>query len=189
MGIHSAALSRMAMGVFVLAWTAVACAWEFEGTRTLAMHTREGQTLIIGTVEFVPEGDRYRFTLNLDHARFTDHFLSMKEFKCLESPVEIQCHVPYPYPNRGTVSADDLAWLEHSLLFLFKAPRDFGARLWNGLYYHMTLTDAGIVGTPEAIDLNLISAPPSDPSIPPYGINERGEIAPDSRWFNGLSIR
>ena len=53
-----------------------------------------------------------------------------------------------PYPNRGTVSADDLAWLEHSLLFLFKAPRDFGARLWNGLYYRMTLTDAGIVGTP-----------------------------------------
>ena len=63
------------------------------------MHTREGQTLRIGTVEFVPEGDRYRFTLNLDHARFTDHFLSMKEFKCLESPVEIQCHVPYPIPT------------------------------------------------------------------------------------------
>jgi len=174
----------------LLALSAVpAAAWELNGTKTLAMHTREGGTVPIGTVSFVPEGDRYRFTLKLDTSRLTDHFLSMKEFKCLESPAEIQCHVPYPYTNPGTVAADDLTWLEHSLLFLFKAPRDFGAKLWNGLYYHMEVTGEGIVGTPQAIDLNLISAPPNDPSIPPYGIGERSEIAPGTRWFSSLSIR
>ncbi|MCB1902180.1 MAG: hypothetical protein R3E45_12915 [Rhodocyclaceae bacterium] len=164
-------------------------AWQLEGSKTLAMHTREGSTVPIGTVTFVPEGDHYRFSLKLDASRFTDYFLSMKEFKCLESPAEIQCHVPYPYTNPGTVKSDDFAWLEHALLFLFKAPRDFGARLWNGVYYRMEIADDGIVGTPQAIDLNLISAPPNDPSTPPFGPAERSDIAPDSRWFSGLSIR
>lgn len=180
---------HLTLGAAMLALAYPAGAWELAGTKTLAMHTREGGTVPIGTVSFVPEGERYRFTLDLDTARFTDYFLSMKEFKCLESPAEIQCHVPYPYPNPATVSADDLAWLEHSLLFLFKAPRDFGARLWNGLYYRMKITDSGIVGTPEAVDLNHISAPPDDPAIKPYGSAERTEIVPETRWFSGLSIR
>ena len=187
MGIHSAALSRMAMGSLRPAWTAVACAWEFEGTRTLAMHTREGQTLRIGTVEFVPEGDRYRFTLNLDHARFTDHFLSMKEFKCLESPVEIQCHA-LPYPNRGTVSADDRrGWSIRCCSS--SRPRGISAHACGTASTVHDTHRCGHRRHPRGDRSQPISAPPSDPSIPPYGINERGEIAPDSRWFNGLSIR
>lgn len=184
-----ARIARSCLSFAALATVSAAGAWELDGTKTLSMHTREGETVPIGTVSFVPEGDRYRFSLKLDPARFTDYFLSMKEFKCLESPAEIQCHVPYPYDNPGTVKADDLVWLEHSLLFLFKAPRDFGARLWNGLYYHMKVTDEGIVGTPQAVDLNLISAPPTNPSTPPFGPADRSDIAPETRWFSGLSIR
>jgi len=113
----------------------------------------------------------------------------MKEFKCLDGGDEIQCHVPYPYANPATVTADDLAWLEHALLFLYKLPTEFGASLWNGLYYRMAITEDGIVGTPEAIDLNLISAPPADGSVAPYGAMERTEIAPGSRWIRALTIR
>ncbi len=180
---------HLILGAAALALGLPAGAWELAGTKTLALHTREGTVVPIGSVSFVPEGDRYRFALKLDPARFNDYFLAMKEFKCLEGVGEIQCHVAYPYPNPGTVTAEDLAWLEHSLLFLFKAPKDFGARLWNGLYYQMKVTDTGIVGTPQAVDLNLISAPPDDPARPPYDLVERTAIVPETRWFSGLSIR
>lgn len=174
-------------GLWVL--PGVASAWEMAGTKELAVHTRDGQTIVIGTVSFQPQAERVAFVLQLDPRRFKDFFLSMKEFKCLEGQEEIQCHIPYPYPNPATVTATDLRWLEHALLFLYKVPTDFGARLWNGLYYRMSLTAQGIVGTPQAIDLNLISAPPDDASIPPFGPQDRSDIAPASRWISSITIR
>ena len=174
--------------VGMLAVGPAAFAWELVGTKTIALHTREGQRINLGTVRFQSVDGKTTFTLHLEPERFKDFFLSMKEFKCLESSEEIQCHVPYPYPNPATVSADNLVWLEHSLLFFYKAPRDFGARLWNGLYYRMQVTEQGIVGTPQAIDLVQMGAPPVDPSIPPFGAEGRTDIAKDARWFNRLTI-
>jgi len=119
---------------------------------------------------------------------FKDFFLSMKEFKCLESAVEIFCHVPYPYPQPGTVSATDLAWLEHALLFMFKTPAEFGAKLWNGVYFQLQPTERGWEGRPQAIDLNRISAPPAQPGTPPFRPALRDDIAPAARYFNRLTI-
>lgn len=167
---------------------APAAAWELAGEKTITLHGRDGSAVPLGTVRFEPRGEGAAFTLHLDHARLKDFFLSMKEFKCLESPAEIQCHVPYPYPNPGTVTKGDLTWLEHALLFLYKSPKDFGAKLWNGLYYKLEATDRGLVGTPQAVDLNAIGAPPADPSRPPYGPGERSDIAAGSRWFGTLTI-
>lgn len=174
-------------GLLALGLAMPAAAWELAGSKTIKLQTRDGQTIVLGTVDFKPQGEQSTFSLHLDHARLKDFFLSMKEFKCLEGE-EIHCHVPYPYPHPGTVSRDDLRWLEHSLLFLYKAPKDFGARLWNGLYYRMQITDRGIVGTPQAVDLGLIGAPPADNSVPPYGVEERSDITPNSRWISGLTI-
>lgn len=182
-------LKGLTFGLALLCHAAPSAAWELDGTRTIFMHTREGGEVQVGTVTFTPAGERVRFALALDHAKFTDYFLSMKEFKCLEGQGEVQCHVPYPYPHAGTVTRTDLRWLEHALLFLFKTQKEFGARLWNGLYYQLEVTDDGLVGTPQAIDLNLISAPPEDLTVPPYGAHERSEIDPQSRWFSGLRIR
>lgn len=180
-------LASLFSGLFAIALAMPATAWELSGSKTIKLHTRDGQSIAIGHVIFTPEGGQSRFKLELDHARLKDFFLSMKEFKCLEGE-EIQCHVPYPYANPATVSRSDLRWLEHSLLFLYKQPKDFGARLWNGLYYQMTLGENGIVGTPQAVDLVQIGAPPADTSIPPYGPGDRSEIPPDSRWIRRLSI-
>jgi hypothetical protein len=174
-------------GLIAFTLSAPAMAWELAGNKIIKLHTRDGQSIAIGHVDFTPMGGESSFRLNLDGARFKDFFLSMKEFKCLEGE-EIHCHVPYPYPNPGTVSRSDLRWLEHALLFLHKQPKDFGARLWNGLYYQMELTDKGIVGTPQAVDLVQIGAPPADTSIPPYGPGERTDIPPNSRWITGLTI-
>ncbi|NTV71996.1 MAG: hypothetical protein HGA71_17885 [Azonexaceae bacterium] len=187
MNLNLRQLASLFCGLFAIALAMPATAWELSGSKRITLHTRDGQSIAIGTVDFTPKGDESSFALHIDHARFKDFFLSMKEFKCLEGE-EIHCHVPYPYTNPGTVSRKDLRWLEHSLLFLYKQPKDFGARLWNGLYYQMALTEKGIVGTPQAVDLVQIGAPPADTSIPPYGPSERSDIPPDSRWIRSLSI-
>jgi hypothetical protein len=96
--------------------------------------------------------------------------------------------VPYPYAQPGTVSTTDLAWLEHSLLFMFKTPTEFGAKLWNGIYFQLKLTERGLEGTPQAVDLNRISAPPDQPGVPPYRAALRDDIAPGARFFNRLTI-
>lgn len=178
-----------AVAVTGLLAAAPCAAWELAGTRTIALHTRDGQAIPIGMVSFRPQGERIGFELTLDPAPFKDFFLSMREFKCVEGSEEIHCHVPYPYPSPASVTRDDLAWLEHALLFLYKTPDEFGARLWNGLYYRMAITDEGIVGTAEAVDLNLIAAPPADASVAPFGAAERSEITPGSRWIDRLTIR
>lgn len=181
-------LAGLALATLLLLHQTAAQAWELAGSKTIVLHARSGQRMVLGSVSFQPEGGTTTFKLHLDEQRFKDFFLSMKEFKCLESEQEVQCHVPYPYPNPGTVSSANLVWLEHSLLFFYKAPRDFGARLWNGLYYRMEVTAQGIVGTPQAIDLVQMGAPPADPSIPPFGTEGRSDITPDSRWFHRLTI-
>lgn len=167
--------------------SAPASAWELAGKKVITLQTRDGQSIAIGNVFFSPAGEKSAFSLHLDDTRMKDFFLSMKEFKCLEGE-ELHCHVPYPYAHPGTVSRNDLRWLEHALLFLYKQPKDFGARLWNGLYYHMEITEKGIVGTPQAVDLGQIGAPPASTDIPPYGPEERSDITPDARWIRRLTI-
>lgn len=164
-------------------------AWDFAGTKTITATTRDRQQIVLGTVHFVPQAeDSFSFVVTMDHSRFTDFFLSMKEFKCLDGQVEIFCHVPYPYPQPARVSSRDLAWLEHSLLFMYKLPSEFGAKLWNGLYFQFERTEQGLLGKPQAVDLNLIGAPPASPE-PPFQPALRDAIAPGTRWIESLSIQ
>ena len=183
-----------------LATPGAAAAWEMSGTKQITLRTKAGETIPIGTVTFASRADETsdgqaegtpggtRFAVDLDLKPFRDFFLSMREFKCLEGP-ELQCYVPYPYATPKTADAKNLAWLEHSLIFFYKAPADYGAKLANGLYYAMTIGEDGIVGTPQSIDLNAIAAPPDDLSIPPFGEPERSEVTPGSRWIESLRIR
>jgi hypothetical protein len=186
-------LHRLAHVFFLLALlllSPLAQAWELAGSKTISAVTREQQLIPIGQVVFTPGANgRTAFTLAMDHGRFNYHFLSMKEFKCLEGGDEVMCHVPYPYKTPGTVSDTDFAWLEHSLLFLFKQPRDFGAKLWNGLYYRLERDAQGLVGLPQAVDLNLISAPPDDLNTPPYDKSQRDDVPPSAHWIERLVIR
>lgn len=178
-----------------LAWLlavipSLALAWDWAGTKTITAKTRDQQLITLGTVRFVPQaGDRFSFVVTMDHSRFTDFFLSMKEFKCLDGPGEVFCHVPYPYPQPGTVSSQDLAWLEHNLLFMYKLPSEFGAKLWNGIYFRFERTEQGLLGKPQAVDLNLIGAPPASPELPPFQPALRDPIAPGARWIESLSIQ
>lgn len=167
-----------------------ACAFDFSGDKRLLAVFRDGSTQTFGTVSFAPTPQlpEVAFKVKLNTAVLQDFFLSMREFKCLPASAEVTCVVPYPYTQPGKVTPTDLRWLEHNLLFLFKQPTDFGAKLWNGVIFKFAVTPGALVGTPQAVDLNLISAPPDDLTQPPFGPMEREPYASGARWLSGLRI-
>ena len=173
----------------LVAIPAFSMAWDMQGTKTITANTRDNQHITLGTVRFEPQSNgTVSFVITMDRTHFSDYFLSMKEFKCIKGPLELFCYVPYPYPQPGTVTAKDMAWLEHSMLFLYKLPNEFGAKLWNGLYFRLERTEHGLLGRPQAIDLNLISAPPDNSESPPYSPALRDDIMPGTRWIESLTI-
>ena len=170
-------------------WVARADAFDFSGDKALIAVTKEGTRTRMGRVSFTPAANgQTGFQVQMDPTVMRDYFLSMREFKCLPSAVEVNCHVPYPYRHTATVSATDLVWLEHNLLFLYKQPSDFGAKLWNGLMFSFRVTPGALVGKPQAVDLNAISAPPDRLDIAPYGAMDRHDFAFGERWLNELRI-
>lgn len=164
-------------------------AFEFSGLKSIVAVTADGSRLTIGTAEFRPaDGGAATFRISFRSEAFTDHFLSMREFKCIPAAREISCHVPYPYPHPARVGPGNLAWLEHSLLFLHKSPAEFGAKLWNGVYYEFREQGGSLIGRPAAVDLNEISAPPKDPSVPPFRKALRHDMPDRARWITELIV-
>ncbi|MEZ5528434.1 MAG: hypothetical protein R3E57_00590 [Porticoccaceae bacterium] len=159
------------------------------GQKSIYLKDNKSVEYPIGGVDFSRAADEtITYTLHIDTERFTDFFLSMKEMKCLEGK-EIWCFIPYPYQHPRSVSRGDLRWLEHDLLFMFKTPSEFGANLWNGIYYDMTIDNGAIHGTARAVDLNAISSPPDDLTTPPYGEFDIEDLEPAARWLPYLEIR
>jgi hypothetical protein len=185
----SAVCTRLLLGAALAAPNPL-WAFDFQGDKALLAVTRDGNQTRIGTVSFraQPDGALAQFSVRMDHKVMQDHFLSMREFKCLPAAQEISCFVPYPYAQPGTVSPQQLQWLEHSLLFFFKQPADFGAKLWNGVIFQLAVTPTALVGTPQAVDLNRIGAPPDNPNEPPYGPMDREAFSPGARWVQQLRI-
>ena len=162
---------------------------QLEGRKQVYAVTRDGKQLTLGHVEFTPiDKTSTRFKLTMDSPLFVDYFLSMREFKCLDNALEVTCHVPYPYQNPNVITDKNMAWLEHSLLFLFKQPRDFGAKLWNGSYYQFERVGQRLIGRAQAVDLNHISAPSSTPELAPYTPDLRTDAAAGARWIDHLLI-
>lgn len=160
-----------------------------QGDKALIAQTRDGRETRIGVVNFWPTADgASRVRVKMDHQVMHDHFLSMREFKCLDAADEISCHVVYPYANPATVTAQDWQWLDHQTLFLYKRPADFGAKLWNGIIFRWRLGADGLRAEPQAVDLNQISAPPARLDVPPFGLADSEAFAPQARWITQLRI-
>jgi hypothetical protein len=158
-----------------------------DGTKDMVLHTRDGKNIPIGTVTFAPKGGESTFSIAFDDKKFAEYFLSMREFKCVEGE-DILCHVPYPYTSPHTVTPEDLGWLEHAVLFIFKKPTEYGARMGNGLIFSLKITDKGLVGTPQSIDLDEIAMPPADLSVAYFNADRRYDLQPGARWAESLTI-
>lgn len=166
-----------------------AAAQQPAGSKQIRLHTRDGASLVVGEVLFQPQaGGRTGFEVKLAREDMTDYFLSMREFKCLKGEGEVLCAVPYPYKQPGSIAAGDLAWLEHSLLWLRNKPGDHGAKLSEGVYFALTPTaTGGFEGRLQSVDLQVIGAPLDNPA-PPYKPALRGDVNVATRWFQRLSI-
>ncbi len=158
------------------------------GNKEVFLVDKQGNHSSIGSISFQQSGEERQYELHLDHSKFTDYFLSMKEMKCLEGP-ELWCHIPYPYKQPHYVGESDLRHLEHDLLFMFKRKEEFGVNFWNGVYYRMHIENGIILGEARAVDLNLLASPPDNLEQPPISNAELDDIDRDKRWLPILEIR
>lgn len=183
-------IAWLVMGMLpVFSGTVLAVGGVLDGEKEIFLQDRSGKEIKIGRIAFTPlNAVGSEFQLHLDHSLFKDYFLSMKEMKCLEGP-ELWCAIPYPYKQPRTVSHDNLSWLEHDLLFMFKTLDSFGANFWNGIYYRLEIEQGQIVGKAHALDLNMLASPPDDLKAPPIGEFDIDDADLDQRWLPYIVIR
>ncbi|MCB1418631.1 MAG: hypothetical protein KDJ74_06380, partial [Notoacmeibacter sp.] len=161
-------------------------------TAEIVLNGKDGSEQAIGTVTFGPmqaNGER-GFAVDLSTGPFSEHFLSMRPFRCLETETEWYCHLPYPYSLRGTISADDMTDLEYSLLFIRKAPAEFGIDAWNGLYFRLRAGPLKTLqGTLMEGDFNVLASPPEQGNTRPLDPQTFIEGDAQRRAFPSLVIR
>ncbi len=158
------------------------------GTKVISLVSEDETKVAVGMVEFQPSDAGTTYRLTFDEAPFTDHFLSMRPFKCVEGPKKYWCHVPYPYEIRRAVTPDDLTDLEYDLLFLWKGATEYGINMWNGVYYDLTIEGDRITGTLMEMDMDTLSAPPEPGNLRPLGSDQLHEADPESHWLPRLVI-
>ncbi len=158
------------------------------GSKRVWLEGNGGEALEIGTLEIGRSGDSYRFEFVLADANFSDHFLSMRPFKCIDG-APMYCHLVYPYGKPQTLSADDLASLEYEFLFIVRSPNEYGIDPYHGRYYVLSLEDGVFRGEPKAVDLNILAAPPEPGAGRPITEAELDFIETESERFPRLLIR
>ena len=128
----------------------------------------------IGEIDFTDtDNSASAVQVNIDTSIFTEHFLSMRPFRCIEGETEWFCYLEYPYDLRSVVTQDDLTDLEYQLLFIRKTPSEFGIDAWNGLYYKLEIEpDGSITGKLLEGDLNSLQSPPSEKYARPVDLGE-----------------
>ena len=153
-------------------------------TRAVFLEQLDGTRIEIAAVRVAADGG-YTYTLRDD--AFGDHFLSMRPFKCVESPEKLWCHVPYPYEIKRNIS-NDLTDLEYDFLFVWKNAGEYGINLWNGVYYKLEETEGGLRGTMLEMDMEKFGIPPDAGELRPIKASDLHESDPDSHWLPRLVI-
>lgn len=160
----------------------------FEGTKAIKLVQQDGTAHVVGEILFEANGDAASYRIAWQRDVFSDHFLSMRPFKCVEGQTKYWCRVPYPYENKRRVSEGDLTDLEYDLLFIWKGATEYGINMWNGVYYKLAAEDQKIVGTLHEIDMNLLSAPPDEGNLRPVREQDLEPGDPESHWLPRLVI-
>lgn len=149
---------------------------QFAGKKQIILLGNDKEQVVIGSLDVKREGDGWSFSVKLDADKFTDHFLSMRPFQCIEHVKQTICHLVYPYKTRKRFNIKDLTDLEYELLFLHKKKSEYGIDPWNGIYYKLKAQSNGtITGQLHEADMNKLASPPakdydrpiSDPDLTP----------------------
>lgn len=156
----------------------------FADTRTVFLEDAEGQRIQIATLNIAQDGN---YSIAMTDLPFTDHFLSMRPFRCLEGPAKHWCHVPYPYEIKRNIS-EATTDLEYDFLFVWKGANDYGINMWNGVYYKLTPGPGRMTGTLHEMDMDVLSAPPDAGELRPLKEKHLHESDPESHWLPRLVI-
>lgn len=185
---------RMRLGALALLMGLVAggaasvIAAPLDGERQILLKTNDGDLLPVGSIQFDQAGDGVSYKVRWDDSQFTDQFLSMRPFKCLEGADKMWCRVPYPYENKREISDKDWVDLEYDLMFVWKNRNDYGIDMWNGVYYRLSPAADGFSGAIYELDLDQLSAPPDDGNLRPIREADLTEGEPESHWLPYLVI-
>lgn len=172
-------------GLKALAFNAVLCGSAFAleaGDYRIGLQDAQGAIRELGRLTLEPVASAgFSYRIDWDDSRFKDYFLSMRPFNCIPHPVQLVCHLAYPYEIRRIISEQDLTDLEYDLLFLHKTPTEYGISAWNGLYYDLSVSADGLIGELRETDLNVLQAPPEGGNLRPIDPNELYEPS-DRHW-------
>lgn len=149
---------------------------------------KDGSRLEIGTLTLTKTDDGEQISVKMKEDRFSEHFLSMRPFKCIDGEQTL-CHLPYPYKTKDIITADNLMDLEYKLLFIHKGQGEYGINFWNGVYYRLKRTgDGGFEGKVWETDMDELASPPEDYSRP-IGGDDLVEGATGKHRFPRVEIR
>ena len=175
--------SAFAACVFGAVTAGSVAAGPLDGEKTISLLAADGTATPVADIAFTPDGDGATYEIAMRDGPFTDHFLSMRPFRCLEGAEKHWCHVPYPYEIERRVTAEDLADLEYDLLFIWKGATEYGINMWNGVYYRLAVEDERIVGRLHEMDMDILSAPPDEGDLRPVRDVDLEESDPESHWL------
>lgn len=145
----------------------------------------DGTRIHVASLTVAADG---RYAIALEDAPFTDHFLSMRPFRCIAGPERHLCHVPYPYEIARDLS-DGTTDLEYDLLFVWKDATDYGIDMWNGLYHRLSeAPDGRLVGTLHEMDMGLLAVPPAPGERRPIRPADLEPADPDGHWLPRLVV-
>jgi hypothetical protein len=153
-------------------------------TKTIYALDNTGERIEIATLELNPNS-AYDITMNADV--FSDHFLSMRPFKCLESAAKHWCHVPYPYEINRNIGTD-FTDLSYDLLFVWKGANDYGINMWNGVFYEITEQDGELLGRMREFDMDVLAVPPAAGELRPLDPKYLHDSDPEGHWLPRIVI-
>lgn len=158
------------------------------GKKTIFLIDQDNTKLNIGTINFKPQGGFSNYKITWNDEVFSNHFLSMRPFKCLTGDTKQWCQVPYPYPIKRSVRPHDLTDLEYDLLFIWKGATEYGINMWNGVYYRLNIEGGRIYGTMHEMDMDKLSAPPKNDNFRPIRDQDLEKAESSSHWLSKVII-
>ncbi len=158
--------------------------------KTITLIGKDGSKLEVAKIIFSNEEDnKQSFEIKWDDSKFSEHFLSMRPFKCIDGP-QTFCHLGYPYKTKNRISKSDLQDLEYALLFIHKNEKEYGINFWNGVYYRLKREENGaITGSVWETDMNELASPPEKEYGRPIGGDDLTEGAEGKHRFPKLIIQ
>lgn len=158
--------------------------------RTVTLKPSEGESIDIATLEITNLKDgSFTYSIEMDDSKFSNHFLSMRPFKCFQGPKQMLCHLPYPYDKTSKFSVNDLQDVEYDLLFIHRKESDYAIDPWNGLYYKLSLDkEAKLTGVLQEVDLDILAAPPDEGVTRPIAGSDLTAADPSSHSYPVLTI-